>query len=176
MRGPRQVLIVQPFRAGCGAIPMPEIIVKLGDNIVQKYFFVKETMNIGRGAENEIVIENLAISRSHATIQCEEGKYLLADHGSSNGTYVNGVKIKRTELMDKDVITLGKHKLFFYDQRASEPVRSPVLEDGDRTMLVTPTMIGLLAVTKGRQKGQTFTLDKSAVILGKGSDCQIQLN
>jgi pSer/pThr/pTyr-binding forkhead associated (FHA) protein len=156
---------------------MPEIIVKLGDNIVQKYFFVKETMGVGRAPDNEIVIENLAISRNHAVIKFEEGKYSLIDLGSSNGSYVNGVKVKRTELMDKDVITLGKHKLFFYDQRvAAEPPRRTAMLDADRTMLVTPTLVGQITVTKGRQKGQTFSLDQPSMILGKGPECQIQLN
>ncbi len=155
---------------------MPEIIVKVGENIVKQYFFAKETMSVGRAPDNEIVIENLAISRNHANIQFEDGKYWVTDLGSSNGTYVNGVKVKRTELIDKDVITLGKHKLFFYDQRASDAQAASQPDIGDCTMLVTPVTVAQLTVTKGRQKGQTFILEQTACTLGKAPECDIQIN
>ena len=87
---------------------MPEIIVKLGDSIVQKNIFVKESIRIGRVPDNEIVVENLAVSRYHGIIDYEDGRYILTDLDSSNGTFVNGVRIKKTELQDRDVITIGK--------------------------------------------------------------------
>jgi pSer/pThr/pTyr-binding forkhead associated (FHA) protein len=154
---------------------MPEIIVKLGDSIVQKYFFVNETMSIGRAPDNEIVIENLAVSRCHSVIKQEEGRYVVVDLGSANGTHVNGVRIKKTELIDRDVITLGKHKLFFYDQRSSQSNRQPSTADVDRTMLVQPTPRAELEVIKGRQKGERFELTGLQTHLGKGSANEIQL-
>src|SRR5215208_4026676 len=102
---------------------MPEIIVKLGDSIVQKNIFVKETIRIGRIPDNEIVVENLAVSRHHAVIEFSDGRYILSDLESSNGCFVNGVRVKKTELQDRDVITIGKHKLYFYDQRAAAEVK-----------------------------------------------------
>ncbi|MCD6385058.1 FHA domain-containing protein, partial [Candidatus Sumerlaeota bacterium] len=90
---------------------MTEIIVKLGDNVVHKYFFDKDILNIGRARDNDIVIENLAVSRNHARIRRVEGKYILTDLNSANGTFVNGVRITKTEIMHNDVITIGKHNL-----------------------------------------------------------------
>lgn len=76
---------------------MPEIVVSLGDNVVHKYFFEKDVLSIGRGRDNDIVIENLAVSRNHSRIKRQNGKYVLIDLNSANGTYVNGVKITKTE-------------------------------------------------------------------------------
>src|SRR5436190_22828932 len=116
---------------------MPEIIVKLGDNVVQKYFFMNEPMRVGRAPDNEIAIENLAISRNHAMVSSDNGRYYVEDLGSSNGTFVNGARVKRSEIADRDVISIGKHKLFFYDLKAAREVsRRPSLADADSTMLV----------------------------------------
>jgi pSer/pThr/pTyr-binding forkhead associated (FHA) protein len=156
---------------------MPEIIVKLGDNIVQKYFFFQEPLKIGRSTDNEIVIENLAISRNHATIHFEDGHYYLADLESSNGSFVNGVRVKKTEILDKDVISIGKHKLYFYDQRTSDVVHQPSMQDSDRTMLVAPDpeIEAVLVINKGRQKGQRLTLNNGQTTLGRGSDNDLRL-
>ncbi|MCL5270671.1 MAG: FHA domain-containing protein [bacterium] len=152
---------------------MPEIIVKLGDNIVQKYFFIKESMSIGRAPENEIVIENLAISRHHATIRHENGRYYLIDEDSSNGTYVNGVRIQKTEIMDRDVVTVGKHKLYYYDQQA-EPAKR--VTSDDRTMVFEPTTDAQIEVVKGRQKGALFDLTGPTTTIGRGTGNDIRLN
>ncbi len=153
---------------------MPEIIVKLGANIVQKYFFVKEALSVGRAPENEIVIENLAVSRKHAVVEFDGEKYLIGDQGSSNGTFVNGVKVKKTDLVDKDVITIGKHKLYFYDQRPADQLKAhPSLSEG--TMVVEQKRYAELIVSKGRQKGQTFMVPEGTTQIGRGSENDIRL-
>ena len=155
---------------------MPELILKLGDNVIQRYFFVKETMRIGRTPENEVVIDNLAVSRTHATIQFEDEHYVLNDMGSSNGTHVNGVRVKKTELMDRDIITVGKHKLYFYDHQAAEVQRRPTLAEGERTMLVQEAQRGVVEVIKGRQKGQRFDLNAVETSMGRGGESDIRLS
>ena len=155
---------------------MPEIIVKLGDNIVQKYFFVKESMSIGRTDDNQIVIENLAVSRNHAQIDFDDGQYTIEDLGSSNGTFVNGVRVAKTEILNRDVISIGKYKLYYYNQHAENGVRRPVLEAGDRTMMMDMTPIPQLTVTKGRQKGLTFDLNRMPCTIGRGSANLLRIN
>jgi pSer/pThr/pTyr-binding forkhead associated (FHA) protein len=156
---------------------MPEIIVKLGDNIVQKNFFVKEPVHIGRAPDNEIVLENLAVSRSHATIHHEDGRYLLADLDSSNGTFVNGVRIKKTELADRDVISIGKHKLYFYDLHAAEGSgKATVMEDHTMMVESVVTQRAELAVHKGRQKDKKFLITESRTSIGRGSTNDIRLS
>lgn len=157
---------------------MPEIIVKLGDNIVQKNFFVKEPVHIGRAPDNEIVLENLAVSRTHATIRHEDGRYLLTDLDSSNGSYVNGVRVKKTELADRDVISIGKHKLYFYDLRTAAEGSGKVTVMEDRTMMVEAvvTQHAELLVLKGRQKDRKFAITEPRTHIGRGSSNDIRLS
>lgn len=153
---------------------MPEIIVKLGDNVVQKYFFFKDVVTVGRSPENEVAIENLAVSRKHATISRRDGQYFLEDHGSANGTYVNGTRVARTAIIDKDVITIGKHKLYFYNGQAA--VAAPDLSQ--RTMLVdhVPELKPILRILQGKQKGEVYHLNRTETRIGRAADNEIRLS
>ena len=72
---------------------MQWITVKLGDTVVQQHPIEKDVISIGRARDNEIVIENLSVSRNHARIRREGESFAIADLNSANGTFVNGVKI-----------------------------------------------------------------------------------
>lgn len=150
---------------------MPEIIVKLGDQIVQKYYLYKDQISIGRAPENEIAIENLAVSRRHAEISKDNGSYVLEDLNSANGTFVNGVQVTRTEIVDKDVISIGKHKLYFYNQQIG------AMQMVEKTMLVTrPAQTkAMLRVSRGKQKDQVFELSKVENRIGRAADNEIRL-
>ena len=63
---------------------MPELIVKLGDNVVQKYFFDKDVLSVGRARDNDIVIENLSVSRNHALVRLFDYNYILTELNSAN--------------------------------------------------------------------------------------------
>src|SRR5688572_16953798 len=99
---------------------MPELVLKLGDNVIQTYVFDKDVMSIGRSRDNDVVVENLSVSRNHARIRRQTGKYVLTDLNSANGTYVNGVRVSKTEIVDNDVISIGKHKLQFANMVVAE--------------------------------------------------------
>ncbi len=157
---------------------MPEIIVKLGDRIVQKYLLYKDQrLMVGRAPDNDIAIENPAVSRRHASIQQVDGRYIIEDNNSANGTYVNGVRVTKTEILDKDVITIGKHKLHFYNQEAPAPAVqvAPVMEE--KTMMTgqAAAPAATLRVTMGKQKDQSFTLNKVETHVGRAPDNDIRL-
>lgn len=153
---------------------MPEIIVKLGDNVVHKYFLYKDVVTIGRAPDNEISIENLAVSRRHVVIRCIEGRYYIEDNNSANGSYVNGVRISKTEILDKDIITVGKHKLHFYNQQMAVPQA----ELSQATMLVAPpsTKSATLRVVQGKQAGESFKIDSVEMTIGRAADNDVRLN
>jgi pSer/pThr/pTyr-binding forkhead associated (FHA) protein len=72
------------------------------------------TLTIGRMTDNDIVIENLAVSGHHAKIGWESKGFLLTDLQSKNGTFVNEELIKSAHwLRHGDVITIGKHIIVF---------------------------------------------------------------
>ena len=81
---------------------------------------------------NDVVIENLSVSRSHARIRYEEEKYVLADLNSSNGTLVNGKRIEKTDLHDGDLITVGKYELRFQSESIynEQTIVAPLDETG----------------------------------------------
>lgn len=71
-------------------------------------------ITIGREARCNIVLSHISVSKNHALIRFEEGRYYLYDKSSANGVFVNGRRIfGRTLLHEKDVITITNNKLIF---------------------------------------------------------------
>jgi pSer/pThr/pTyr-binding forkhead associated (FHA) protein len=66
---------------------------------------------IGRSSACQIVLGDDTVSRRHAELRFEDGRWLLRDLGSSNGTYVNGRLVTEAEVRAGDVIHLGGCKL-----------------------------------------------------------------
>jgi ABC-type multidrug transport system ATPase subunit/pSer/pThr/pTyr-binding forkhead associated (FHA) protein len=68
-------------------------------------------VRIGRAGDNDLVLnEDLLVSRHHAELRVlANGRFELVDLGSSNGTFVNGRRIDRSELEDLDVVSIGQH-------------------------------------------------------------------
>lgn len=67
----------------------------------------KSEIKIGRHSDNDIVIDNIRVSRYHARILKEGEKWFIEDLGSSNGTFVNGKKIKKALISDRDSVLIG---------------------------------------------------------------------
>jgi len=90
----------------------PVIDLVFNGQTVQTYPFTRETLSIGRMRENDIIIDNLLVSRFHAKIHKKGDQILIEDQGSENGCFVNGKKISETvEISEKDEVIIGKHKL-----------------------------------------------------------------
>lgn len=70
-------------------------------------------LRIGRAEELEITIDHRSVSREHARLSCENGRYRLIDRGSSNGVMVNGDRVTDAELNAGDVLELGEVLLRF---------------------------------------------------------------
>ena len=75
---------------------------------------VLSEMTIGRSRECDIFLEDLAVSRLHATIhQLPDGGFEIEDHRSASGTFVNGLRITRYRLLEGDVVQIGSNRLTF---------------------------------------------------------------
>jgi pSer/pThr/pTyr-binding forkhead associated (FHA) protein len=81
------------------------------------YEIRKETLSIGRSRDSDIFLEDLAVSRLHASIlNMGNGNYALKDEGSANGTKINGQLLNKYQtqpLQDGDRIQLGQTVLVF---------------------------------------------------------------
>jgi pSer/pThr/pTyr-binding forkhead associated (FHA) protein len=75
---------------------------------------------IGRDPECEVHIPTTTISRQHVRIFCRGEEYHVEDLDSTNGTYINGVKIKRCILRNNDQITVGDITITFLEERTRE--------------------------------------------------------
>jgi pSer/pThr/pTyr-binding forkhead associated (FHA) protein len=72
-----------------------------------------QTTVIGRSSDCDLRIEDPNVSRRHAEIRRAGAAYTLTDLGSTNGTEVNGQRIRETSLMDGDEIRLGTSRIRF---------------------------------------------------------------
>ena len=75
---------------------------------------VLSEMTIGRSRECDIFLEDLAVSRLHATIhQLPDGGFEIEDHRSATGTFVNALRITRYRLLEGDIVQIGSNRLTF---------------------------------------------------------------
>jgi len=102
-----------------------ELNIFLKDKLIGRSVFTVDEVRIGRAADNEVQIDNLALSRYHASIENVGGIHVLKDFGSQNGTFVNGQRMSsRFGLNDGDRISIGKFTLLFRcDKSKAEAAR-----------------------------------------------------
>src|SRR5262245_8268087 len=72
---------------------------------------------IGRLAPADLLVNSSRVSREHAVVVCENGRYLVRDRGSTNGTFVNGQRIQEVELQDGDTLAIADVEFTFGGSR-----------------------------------------------------------
>ena len=87
---------------------MAELIIKLQDREIKRVPILKVITTIGRDDDQDVVIDNPAISRAHAVVEYEGGEFIIRDLESDNGLFANGERVKRWRLADHDHVQLGK--------------------------------------------------------------------
>jgi len=103
--------LIKALDPGSSAIAKFELASIRG---VVSSFEIHPEMTIGRNRECDLFLEDLAVSRLHATIhQLPDGGYELEDHRSATGTLVNGRPVTRYRLSEGDVVQIGSSKLTF---------------------------------------------------------------
>jgi Inner membrane component of T3SS, cytoplasmic domain len=89
------------------------MVVKSGQGAGKEYKITGEITNIGREMSNEIVVQDDEVSRQHSRLRVEEGKFVIYDLGSANGTYVNDEQVQKAVLEDGDRVRVGVTELTF---------------------------------------------------------------
>ncbi len=93
---------------------MPSLTLKFKDRSLEDYRLQKgHSLTIGRRKDNDVVIENLAVSGHHAKIDTVADGFVLVDLQSKNGSFVNEQLVNSHWLKNGDVINIGKHSLVF---------------------------------------------------------------
>jgi hypothetical protein len=117
---------------------MARLMLSLDGQILAEYNMNKERYTIGRLPDNDIRIDNPAVSGHHSLIINILNDSFLEDLNSTNGTYVNGKLIKKHAMQHGDVITVGHHQLRFIDSQDGEAEQ----DEFEKTMVITPSTQG----------------------------------
>jgi pSer/pThr/pTyr-binding forkhead associated (FHA) protein len=160
------------------------LLVKLHDRSSQEIDLTSEHFTIGRKPDNDLPIEDPAVSGHHARITKIHAVYFVEDLKSTNGTFVNDKRIDRHQLRDTDVVTIGRHRIIFRDGSASVAAApAPAGEDLDRTMVLTGqasrtdivTSPASLRVLSGNTDQQEYLLVKQVTAIGSHAQAAVKL-
>jgi pSer/pThr/pTyr-binding forkhead associated (FHA) protein len=111
---------------------MARLVLSLDGQVMAEYNMNKERYTIGRLPDNDIRIDNAAVSGHHSLIINILNDSFLEDLNSTNGTYVNGKLIKKHALQHGDVITVGHHQLRFAEDDEAQ-------DEFEKTMVIQPS-------------------------------------
>ena len=111
---------------------MARLLLSLDGQLLAEYNMNKERYTIGRLPDNDIRIDNPAVSGHHSLIINILNDSFLEDLNSTNGTYVNGKLIKKHALQHGDVITAGHHQLRFVEEDSPQ-------DEFEKTLVIQPS-------------------------------------
>ncbi len=164
---------------------MAKILLKFKGALIKEYPLDRPSIRIGRRDDNDIRIDNLAVSGHHAKIQKVDDGYILVDLKSTNGTFVNRKKILQARLHHLDEITIGKHTLIFEDE--TQPRREVEPQQVGETLQEAPSREKHPPTKKTSQVQAArihfieppdhpeVVLEKKLTIIGRREDADIRL-
>ena len=153
---------------------MAKLVLSVDGVTLREVPLSKERMTLGRKPQNDIVIDNIAVSAEHAVIVTLFNDSFLEDLGSTNGTFVNGQPVKKHFLQNGDTIELGKYRLKFiadadmavqsYRQSLASLAETSSMQPLPSPNNETPAVIRLLS---GAAVGRELKLTKALTTLGR---------
>lgn len=164
------------------APPAPSLTAKAGvtlmlDNkVVGRFLISKPETIIGRNPGSDILIENPAVSRQHALIREEGGRFIIEDKGSANGTFVENEKITSRELKDGDRIQILKYEMLFNILTAKGENEEG---EAEKTMYIESPVVKEKMVAAHLLKledGQEFKIKSSITTIGSDENMGIRLD
>jgi pSer/pThr/pTyr-binding forkhead associated (FHA) protein len=84
------------------------IVIRSGDEVRE---FTQGRVILGRGREADFRVDDPNVSRKHAAVYWSDGRLMLEDLGSTNGTAVNGYPVTTTILRPRDVVVMGESRI-----------------------------------------------------------------
>ena len=183
---------------------MPKLVLKFESSVLNEVAVGAREVSIGRSPENGLVIDNPAVSHYHARVFNEEGRLMLEDFGSMNGTFVNGQRVKMVTLKPGDSVGIGKHTIVVSESKeldgfapadgdsklAAPKINETVMLDTKErreflqkvasvgeSAQVAPSRVkvGTLMVRKGRTDQKEYALSDKLTVIGKSSLATVKL-
>lgn len=136
---------------------MAKLIISCDAEVLQTVPLTKERLTIGRHNHNDIVLPHPTVSGEHAVITTLLDDAYLEDQNSTNGTFVNGHRVGKHRLQNRDRITIAKFQIEF-------------VVDGMRAFSAapaTPTLLAHIRILNGTNGGKRLTLTKPQTTLGR---------
>lgn len=149
----------------------PFLLGQVGTLAGERIFIDSARAVIGRDpAQCQIVLAQAVISRRHAAIELDaQGRAVITDLGSSQGTFVNGRRVERSELREGDLVGFGTNGLiaFTFHTNAARPVAPAAHPAPSRPPVANPTVridaANLSALRIGRAPDNDIVLDAPGV-------------
>ncbi len=91
------------------------LVVRTGSKRGSRIALDADQISIGRQEDSDIFLDDITVSRNHATLRRSASGFSVQDHGSLNGTYVNKKLVEGSELVDGDELQIGKFKLVYLE-------------------------------------------------------------
>jgi predicted component of type VI protein secretion system len=175
---------------------MPKLILQI-DNRVVNTCVVDQRASIGRQADNTVVVDHSAVSGHHAIVFRDGGHFVIEDFASTNGTFVNGKRVRRHTLQDGDTVRLGKgkHTIVFDEHGGAGEVAAAAPPDiaaapGETVYLgaakhkalldwirsaQAPAGVAVLRVLEGRADRTEYPLHAHTSVIGKSDAALVRL-
>ena len=92
------------------------LIVRSGTQAGDRFTLKSDVTRLGRHPDSEIMLDDITVSRRHASLERTAEGYVVTDAGSLNGTYVNQERIERAVLHHGDELQIGKFRLVLFER------------------------------------------------------------
>ena len=108
---PEDRAVVSEIQSSKGEKAM--VLIARGANKGSRFLITVEGATIGRAASSSVFLDDVTVSRAHATISKQGNTFVLKDEGSLNGTYINNISVTEHTLVSGDEFQIGKFHLLF---------------------------------------------------------------
>ncbi|MBI4800902.1 MAG: FHA domain-containing protein [Elusimicrobia bacterium] len=165
---------------------MPKLLLKFEAAVIKEIKLDKPVLSVGRKPDNDIVLDNQAVSGHHCKIYQAGDTYFVEDLNSTNGTFVNDKKVLKAGLHNGDAVNIVKYSLIFLDDgapaaksAAAAPAAEPAAPAPAAPLPVPQSQKARakagIEVLEGSVDGKTeHELTNLSTYIGKSSQANIQ--
>jgi pSer/pThr/pTyr-binding forkhead associated (FHA) protein len=182
---------------------MAKLSLMFEDKLVKEVPVGGRPIGIGRSPDNDLPVDNLAVSNYHARVYFEAGRLVVEDLDSLNGTFVNDLRVERATLHDGDSIWIGKHHIkvdasgdtpagydtapkgavaprinetMVLDTKARRDMLQQAAAMGERTQFAVGRLkVPTLVVMAGRTDQKEYVLTNKLTVIGKSKMATVKV-
>lgn len=157
---------------------MPQLIASVEGVEVKHVYITKERTTLGRRADNDIVLDNPAVSGQHCVFELKGlSDVFIEDNGSTNGTFVNNVRVKRHKLEDEDVISISRFRIRYRASTSDTGFgATAMMTMSSMSASLAPTAHASFRVLSGTSAGLEMPVVKAVSTYGKPGSAVISVS